>query len=106
MEIKRISEYTALGMSRENFHHNTTIDPIENKDTILEYLKRFEDWAFTSQPVYDIYTGEEVADADNGKTDGVYTWYESEIYHFQKYNLILNDDFIKYVMNRYLKPEK
>ena len=86
-------------MSKEEFNKNTTKNPVDDKYKILEYLKRFEDCAFTSQPVYDIYNGEKISDADNAKTDGVYTWYQSEIYHFEKYDLQLNDDFIRYLTN-------
>ncbi len=72
-------------------------DEVKNKDVILRYLKKFDDCAFTSQPVYDVGTGEMVSDADNGKTDGVYTWYHSEIYYFEKYNIKLKSDFIQYL---------
>lgn len=70
----------------------------EEKERILSWLKRFEAWAFTSAPVVDVFTGETVADADNGYTDGKYTWYESEIYYFEKYNLKLRRDFIEHIV--------
>lgn len=96
MKINRISKYNR-NMAKERFDKNITINPIKNKEKILAYLKKFDDWAFTSMPVYDIYTGEKVEDADNAKTDGTYIWYCSEIYHFEKYNLKLNKEFIKYL---------
>lgn len=102
MIIKRISNYKHT-MGKEEFNKITAETPVDNKHKILAYLKRFDDCAFTSQPVYDIYGGEQVFDADNAKTDGVYTWYQSEIYHFEKYDLQLNDDFIHYLTdNGYL----
>lgn len=70
------------------------------KKEILNYLKSFGVSAYTSQPVYDILTGEEVFSADNAHTDGVYTWYESEIYYFETYNLKLSKEFIEYVSAR------
>ena len=70
------------------------------KKVILKYLKSFDVSAYTSQPVYDILTGEEVFCADNAHTDGVYTWYESEIYHFETYNLKLSKKFIEYVLSK------
>ena len=63
-------------------------------------MKSFSPSLFTSAPVIDVFTDEEVTTADNGYSDGEYTWYESEIYHFDKYNLKLNDDFIEYVLNK------
>lgn len=98
MKIKRITDCLIRKMSLENFYENTTQKEIENKLEILKYLKSFEDWAFTSEPVYDIINGKKVADADNAKTDGIYTWYQSEIYHFENYNLRLNHEFIQYVI--------
>ena len=74
--------------------------PIPRKEEILAYMKRFPFSAYTSQPVYDFFTGEETAPADNQRTDGVYIWYESWIYHFEKYNLKLNDDFVQYVLSQ------
>lgn len=68
------------------------------KNKILGYLKRFDAVAFTSQPVVDAFTGQKVAAADNGYTDGVYTWYKSEMYYFEQYNLKLRKDFIDYVL--------
>lgn len=97
IKIKRITDCLVREMNVENFYKNTTLGTIENKAEILRYLKSFEDWAFTSEPVYDILTGKKVADADNAKTDGIYTWYQSEIYHFENYNIRLNNDFIQYV---------
>ena len=57
-------------------------------------------FSFTSAPVIDIFTDKEVKSADNGYSDSEYIWRESEIYYFEKYNLKLNDDFIKYVLNK------
>lgn len=68
------------------------------KEKILEYFSRFDPVLFTSQPVIDAFTGERVGAADNGYSDGEYTWYKSEIYYFQHYNLKLHKDFIDHVL--------
>ncbi len=70
------------------------------KNALLLFMKSFEWCAFTSAPVIDRITGEKVFDADNARSDGKYQWYESDIYHLEKYNLKLNDDFIQHVLNR------
>lgn len=73
---------------------------IKNKSQILDYMKSFsEPTAYTSQPVIDRFTHLELNKINNAFSDGVYTWYMSEIYHFEKYNLKLNDDFIEYVLS-------
>ena len=68
------------------------------RDRVLAYLRAFKASGFTSQPVIDAFTGEMVAGADNGYTDGVYIWYESEVYYFEKYDLALTKDFLDYVV--------
>lgn len=96
MVLKRITAFSHK-TTIEEFEKNIISSPIENKEKILAYLRKFDDFAFTSQPVYDIYTGEKVGEADNAVTDGVYTWYHGDIYHFEKYNLKLSDDFLEYL---------
>lgn len=79
--------------------NNYTSNYNENeKKKLLEYLKKFKASMFTSAPVVDVFTGSVVADADNGYSDGRYTWYKSEVYYFEKYNLKLNDNFVRYVL--------
>ena len=46
-------------------------------------------------------TKEQFYKANNAHSDGVYQWYEDEIYHFEKYNLKLNDDFIQHVLSNF-----
>ncbi|MGN1458594.1 MAG: hypothetical protein ACI4XP_11710, partial [Acutalibacteraceae bacterium] len=86
---KFIVEDDITELSKENFKKIISEKAIKHKDVILQYLKKFPYSAYTSQPVFDKFSGEEVFVADNAHTDGVYIWYESEIYHFEKYNLKL-----------------
>lgn len=72
-------------------------DP-EYKNTVLSYMKAFKPILFTSMFVVDIITNTDTKKIDNGYSDGEYIWYESEIYYFEKYNLKLNDDFIKHIL--------
>lgn len=87
-------------LSKENFKKIISEKAIKHKDVILQYLKKFPYSAYTSQPVVDVFTNEKLEFVDNGFSDGVYLWYKSQIYHFEKYNLKLNDDFIEYVLNK------
>ncbi len=64
-------------------------------------MKSFsEPSAYTSQPIIDRFTNRELDEINNAFLDGIYTWYATEIYHFEKYNLKLNDEFIEYVLNK------
>jgi hypothetical protein len=98
--MKYILNYDIDDLSAEALKKQFMDNPISNKVEILKYMKSLSPSIFTSAPVIDVFTDEEVKSADNGYTDGEYTWYESEIYYFEKYNLKLNDDFIEYVLSK------
>lgn len=100
MQYKFVENKSINKMTQEELAKNTGDKAIKNKDIILSYMTQFPPCAFTSQPVIDKFTGKTVFDANNARSDGVYTWYESEIYHFEHYNLKLNDDFIEHVLNQ------
>lgn len=92
--------YDIEKMSIEQFHSSISNFPNEHKDRILAFMRKAPTVAYTSLPVYDRLTGEEAFPADNAHSDGEYTWYESWIYHFEKYNIKLNDDFIQHALSR------
>ncbi len=76
-----------------------SIEPVSHKDKILSYMKNTPVVAATTALVTDYITKEQFYKANNAHSDGVYQWYEDEIYHFEKYNLKLNDDFIQHVLS-------
>ena len=75
----------------------TKIYENDTKKKILNYLKKWEPCSACGH-VEDCKTGE-ILDTleDLGYTDGEYSWSTQGIYHFEKYNLRLNEDFIQYV---------
>ena len=87
-------------MTEAEFKENTAYYTENEKALLLQYMKSFSPCAFTSEPVRDIFSGKIVVDADNARSDGEYRWCESEIYHFEKYNLKINDDFVHHVLSR------
>lgn len=98
--MKYIVDYDIDDLGKDELRKKFLSCSITDKDKILNYMKSFQPILFTSAPVTDVFTNVEVKVADNGYTDNEYTWYESEIYYFEKYNLKLNDDFIEYVLNK------
>lgn len=73
---------------------------IPGKQKVVNYLKSFEKNAYTTQPVIDVLTGEKLNFINDMRSDGVYSWFDSEIYHFEKYNIKLDDNFIQYVLSK------
>ncbi|HAJ96412.1 MAG TPA: hypothetical protein DCO72_01575 [Ruminococcus sp.] len=99
--MKFIRNKSVNELTEEEMRVNFSATEIDEKQKILKYMKSFsKPFAFTSQPVIDKFTNKETEKINNAFSDGEYTWYVSEIYHFEKYNLILNSDFIEYVLNR------
>ena len=98
--MKYILSYDIDAVNKDVLSKNILSNSITGKEIILNYMKSFSPTLFTSAPVIDIFTNEEVKSADNGYSDGEYTWYESEMYYFDKYNLKLNEDFIKHVLSK------
>lgn len=78
----------------------------DKKDKILDYFKKHNiPDVVVACAAKDYVTGEEFQKVSiQGFNDGVYCWSNLEIYHFEKYNLKLNDDFIEYVLNRNPAP--
>lgn len=75
-------------------------EPIPEKSEILNYLKSFDIAWFTSARVLDEKTNSYIKKADHLYNDKKYEWSESEIYHFEKYNLVLNEDFVDSVLKK------
>lgn len=72
---------------------------IPEKDKILKYLKSFSPDCAAGMCLVDEITGEEVGIGVEGYEDGVYYWDTREIYHFEKYNMELQNDFLEYVLS-------
>ncbi len=78
--------------------HNIYVGtPLDIKDDILVFLTSFKPKWVTSARVIDKVTGEVVRSiVNNSYSDGEYEWSGADIYHFEKYNMPLSDEFINY----------
>ena len=72
--------------------------PIENKADIVRFFAKCISIGDGSGVVTDRMTGKATGEYEKMFQDGDYVWYADEVYHFKKYNLHLNDDFVSYVM--------
>lgn len=98
MTEKYINSVDIRKISTEDFRNLISETPIKNKDIILKYLKSFPYYAYTSEPVFDKFSSQQVCDADNAYSDGEYIWYESDIYHFEKYNFNIDSKFVEKIL--------
>lgn len=97
--MKYILNHDIEKMSIQEFKDICT-DEIHDKETVLRYLKSFHPNGYTTAYLKDKITGVTVSEGFAGYNDGEYEWYDYWIYHFEKYNLKLNDDFIEHVLSK------
>lgn len=72
---------------------------IEGKDKVLAYLKSKKDIGIAPEYVRDKITGESTGIELACFVDGDFAWTTDTIYHFEKYNLKLSEDFLRSVLN-------
>ncbi len=96
-----IHEQTKIKYIRKKEDVFNGIEENADKNIILDFLTSFFPNFATTACVYDNVTKTDVKERiDNGYFDGEYYWDETDIYHFEKYNMPLSDDFIKYVLSK------
>lgn len=70
--------------------------PLKNKNKILEYLKSGTYDGVRCSTIYDHVKNEwRISEGVALFTDGEFYWDSEEIYHFEKYNIELNKEFLK-----------
>ena len=94
--MKFITDYNEFGGNQDiSLLDHIEKEPIENKEKILDYLKNGKDNGIRCSVIYDYVKDESLSETIKLFTDDEYNWDSEEIYHFEKYNLKLNEDFIK-----------
>lgn len=73
--------------------------PHPHKERILRYLRLFNYSWVSSQCIFDKKNHQFIEIPEKLYNDEKYEWSESDIYHFEKYNLILNKEFINHILN-------
>ena len=91
-----ISEFQSEGLPIAELVTDT---PIPNKEKVLSYMRNAEELAAATGIAKDAFTGEIIPEEWLAWGDGRYSWDTRILYHFEKYNLRLPDDFIDYILN-------
>lgn len=95
--MKFITNYKELrSKGTENLCDHIKKEPNKNKNAILDYLTNGMDDGVRCASIYD-YVKDEPLLGETIKlfTDGEWYWDSAEIYHFEKYYIELNKDFLK-----------
>ena len=98
--MKYITDYLEFGgdVNKSVINFCTTED-VAGKDTIIKYLKNGIDDGIRCSVVYDYIRKERRNETIRLFTDGEFYWDSVEIYHFEKYNIILSEEFVQKVLS-------
>lgn len=95
-------EKVKLIRANENLYSGESA--ILKKEEILKYLNSFLPCCATTGRVYDNIMEKELEwKCDAGYCDGIYYWEETDIYHFEKYNMPLKQEFIEHCLNKLIQ---
>ena len=75
---------------------STTYD----KHKVITYLKSQKRVAGCPKAAIDCVTGEQISPSYSVFSDGEYDWCDFLIYHIEKYNVLLPQDFIDHIMKQ------
>ena len=67
------------------------------KKKILEYMRSFEPCAVAGR-VEDCKTGERTKEENIGFSDGLFLWCSQDIYHLERYDAAVCEDFAKMII--------
>lgn len=95
--ISNVREFTN-NIDHKKIEELISDEEIPQKRKVLEYLKSFDPDCAAGMLIQDEVIGKAVNACVEGYEDGQYFWDSRYIYHFEKYNLKLSEDFIKHVL--------
>lgn len=92
-EFSNRSDYSDL--------HTMINFPIKNKYDILKFLKSFSPVATMTHGIKDyLDDNQNINESLQLFNSDSWFWTNEMVYHFEKYNLKLNDDFINHILNQ------
>ena len=100
--LKEITSYIEMTQNKNDVSLKKFIGyHLDVKETILKYFKEHNsETAIITCASTDYISGEKLSNSVICFDDGEYCWTSEEIYHFEKYDLKLNDDFIRHVLSK------
>lgn len=100
-KMKFISNYEEFGAKNGiSVTDHISQKSIPEKEMILSYLSSGKYDGVACGSIFDYITKESKLDTIKLYTDGIYDWTDEEMYHFAKYNMELDPEFIEYVKSK------
>ena len=88
------------GMGYPSIRNHLMNEPYEEKEKIIEYMKKGHVHMVNGSRMKDVFTGEPIKGEMLFMDDGKYSWTSKLIYYVDKYNLELPEDFIDHILNQ------
>lgn len=99
--MKFIENYKEFGIETEKSVLDYISEKsIKRKKEVLKYLRSGKDDGIRCSTLFDYITQTLLTPSVKLYTDGEFYWDDEEIYHFEKYNMPLNEEFIKKVLKK------
>ena len=100
MMLKSVAFYKELGWkeSQKSMLDHCSQTPMSGKALVLQYLRSGDDDGVRCSSIHDRIIGDTTFLDCSCYTDGEYTWDDEDIYHFEKYNIELEPEFLKKVL--------
>lgn len=73
---------------------------IDEKKRLIQYMNTAGELCAAAGYVDDLVTGKETRIENGGYHDGFYEWSTQEIYHIDKYNAAVSDEFLKRALEK------
>lgn len=99
MSMKYIVNYIEFGGNEGSLVDNCKALNKADKEKVLKYLKKAPITDRRCSSVMDYIKKQSTTIGDNLRDDGEYVWAEEEIYHFEHYDIELDEDFVRKVLN-------
>ncbi len=100
--MKEITSYIEMTQNKDDVSLKKFIGyRLNEKEAILKYFKEHDsETAIITCASTDYISGEKLSNSVTCFDDGEYCWTSEEVYHFKKYDLKLNDDFVRHVLSK------
>ena len=97
--MKDVANYIELhGSSNESLLDHRKPLPKDQKEKVLRYLKTGKPCGIRCSLIYDYVGKYQTVTSIYAYTDGEYHWDSEDIYHFWKYDIELDSEFIDKIM--------
>ena len=100
--MKVIGKYKEIYHDEDlpSIYDNISENELPEKNKILAFMKSAKILAAASGNITDLISNQQISDELSFKSNEDYAWRSDVEYYFEKYNLKLDDSFIRFVLSK------